>query len=79
MAVLLTTKQPTIELKYMDIQIQAGEYDSRLFALALPLLLLLCEGTPKTLPLLFQCGKDEETLQDMPGTRLHHYVPSFRM
>ena len=54
MAVLLTTKQPTIELKYTDIQIQAGEYDSGLFALALPLQLLLCEGTLKTLPLLFQ-------------------------
>ena len=33
-AALLATKQPTIELKYMDVQMQSGGYDCGLFAIA---------------------------------------------
>ena len=33
-ATLLATKQPAVELKFMDVQMQAGGYDCGLFAIA---------------------------------------------
>ena len=69
-AALLSTKQPAVQLKYMDVQMQAGGYDCGLFAIAFATAIVFGKQ-----PGLF-CFDQPKMREHYRKCLEHHHVPS---
>ena len=72
-AALLATVQPSIELQYMNMQMQSGSYDCALFAIAFATAIVF--GKQPGL-FLFDQSKMRQAPQEMSRAGKHHNVSS---